>query len=126
MPDVRVDPIAAVDAAMDVLGDIARRDVPIGPLTTYRVGGAAAVFVTITSLEQLERVGEAVRVSELPVVVLGRGSNLLVADAGFAGIVVSATAVTDRFEIDVDPCAGARRGVGAAARSSLASAPLAA
>ena len=60
------------------------------------------MFVTITSLEQLERVGEAVWVSELPVVVLGRGSNLLVSDAGFAGIVVSATAVTDRFEIDVD------------------------
>ncbi|MET0911148.1 MAG: UDP-N-acetylmuramate dehydrogenase [Ilumatobacteraceae bacterium] len=101
---MRAEPAAAVDAALEVLGDIARRDVPIGPMTTYRVGGAAAVFVTLTSLAQLERVGEAVRVSALPVVVLGRGSNLLVADAGFAGIVVSAAAVTDRFEIDVESC----------------------
>ncbi len=40
--------------------------------------------------------------SGLPVVVLGRGSNLLVADAGFVGIVVSAAAITDGFEIDVE------------------------
>ncbi len=49
-----------------------------------------------------ERVGAAIAASGLPVVILGRGSNVLVADAGFAGIVVSATALTDRFEIDVE------------------------
>ncbi len=75
---------------------------PIGPLTTYRVGGAAAVLARVGSLADLQRVGAAVAASGLPVVILGRGSNVLVADAGFAGIVVSATALTDRFEIDVE------------------------
>jgi hypothetical protein len=38
---------AAVERALTELGDLAERDVPIGPLTTYRVGGAADVFVRL-------------------------------------------------------------------------------
>src|SRR5215218_7766308 len=72
--------------AADVLGDLARRDVPLGPLTTYRVGGAAALFVEVSSDEDLARVADAVVATGAPVLVVGRGSNLLVADAGFPGI----------------------------------------
>jgi UDP-N-acetylmuramate dehydrogenase len=108
VPDVRVDPqlrgslTTAIDRALEVLGEVGERDVPIGPLTTYRVGGAAAVLARVGSLADLERVGAAIAASGLPVVILGRGSNVLVSDAGFAGIAVSATALTDRFEIDVE------------------------
>jgi UDP-N-acetylmuramate dehydrogenase len=107
MPDVRADLgchsiQAAIDAALDALGPLGERDVPIGVSTTYRVGGAAAVMARVGALADLERVGEAIRVSGLPVVVLGRGSNMLVADDGYPGIVVSATALTDTFAIDVD------------------------
>ncbi len=90
----------AVRAAAAVLGDLAQFDVPIGPLTTYRVGGPAALFVQIRQLGDLAVLASALHVSGLPVLVLGRGSNLLVADAGFEGIVVSTAAITDRFEID--------------------------
>ncbi len=93
-------PSEAVRAAAAVLGDLAQIDVPIGPLTTYRVGGRAALFVQVGRLDDLAVLANAVQVSGLPVHVLGRGSNLLVADAGFEGIVVSTTALTDRFEID--------------------------
>ena len=68
-----------------MLGDRGRRDVPIGPLTTYRVGGRAALFVEATSTGDLQAVGRAVAASGLPVLVVGRGSNLLVADGGFPG-----------------------------------------
>ena len=95
-------PSEAVRAAAAVLGDLAQIDVPIGPLTTYRVGGRAALFVQVGRLDDLAVLANAVQVSGLPVHVLGRGSNLLVADAGFEGIVVSTTALTDRFEIDAD------------------------
>jgi UDP-N-acetylmuramate dehydrogenase len=95
-------PAEAVRAAAEVLGDLAQADVPIGPLTTYRVGGRAALFVQVGRLDDLAVLANAVQVSGLPVHVLGRGSNLLVADAGFEGIVVSTTALTDRFEIDAD------------------------
>ena len=64
----------------------AERDVPLGPLTTYRVGGPAALFVRAESRRR-PRPSCAVALAEsgLPVLVVGRGSNLLVADAGFAG-----------------------------------------
>jgi UDP-N-acetylmuramate dehydrogenase len=78
----------ALDRAAAALGDLARRDVPLGPLTTYRVGGSAAVFVEASSDDDLDRVAAAVAASGLPVLVVGRGSNLLVADNGFPGIAV--------------------------------------
>jgi UDP-N-acetylmuramate dehydrogenase len=77
---------AAVARALRVLGDLARPDQPLGALTTYRVGGAAAITVTAKTVADLGRVAEAA--TELPILVIGRGSNLLVADAGFGGVVV--------------------------------------
>jgi UDP-N-acetylmuramate dehydrogenase len=78
-----------VDAAAAVLGHLARRDAPLGPLTTYRVGGPAALLVEAADEQALRVVAKAVQASGLPVLVVGRGSNLLVADAGFPGIAVS-------------------------------------
>ena len=66
----------------------ARRDVPIGPLTTYRVGGRAALFVAIDDEDDLAAAAESCRTERWPVLVVGKGSNLLVADAGFAGLAV--------------------------------------
>jgi len=80
---------ARVDVARAVLGDLAREGVPLAPLTTYRVGGAAALFAEPGGVEDLHRVGEAVAASGLPVLVVGRGSNLLVSDRGFPGIACS-------------------------------------
>lgn len=61
-------------------------DVPIGPLTTYRVGGTARWSVTahrVDDLVELARLREG-----RSVLVVGKGSNLLVCDAGFDGVVV--------------------------------------
>jgi UDP-N-acetylmuramate dehydrogenase len=80
---------AAVDDAAERLGDLARRDVPLGPMTTYRVGGNAALFVELTDATVVAAVKEAVAASGVPVLVLGKGSNLLVADAGFDGLAVT-------------------------------------
>ena len=63
-------------------------DVPLGPLTTYRVGGPAAHLAHIESDEDLEKVSALVRAAGLPVLVVGKGSNLLVADRGFDGLAV--------------------------------------
>jgi UDP-N-acetylmuramate dehydrogenase len=82
---------AAVEAALGVLGPLRDRVVSggaLGPMTTYRVGGAAAVLVTAASYRDLSVVADAVVAGNLPVLVLGRGSNLLVAEAGFGGIAV--------------------------------------
>jgi UDP-N-acetylmuramate dehydrogenase len=76
----------AVEAAAAVLGDRARRDVPLGPLTTYGVGGPAALFLGPCGPDDLALAREAVAASGVPVLIVGRGSNLLVADAGFPGL----------------------------------------
>lgn len=73
-------------ALREVLGERLERNRPIGPLTTYRVGGGARWFVTVESIDEL--VAVARHRDDLPVLVLGRGSNLLVCDAGFDGVVV--------------------------------------
>lgn len=82
---------AALAAALSVLEPLGDRVVPggpIGPLTTYRVGGAAAILVTAAGPDDLLAAGAAVASSGLPLLVVGRGSNLLVRDAGFEGIAV--------------------------------------
>lgn len=90
MSSVAVAP-RAVAAAAEVLGDLAERDAPLAPLTTYRVGGPAALLARPRSADDLVRVATARAASKLPVLVVGRGSNLLVADGGFHGIAVLTT-----------------------------------
>jgi UDP-N-acetylmuramate dehydrogenase len=94
---------AAVDLAADhlaCLGDAAQRNVALGPMTTYRIGGAAALFVRITTRAQLGAVADAARASGLPVLVVGRGSNLLVADSGYPGIAVGLSDLDSAIGID--------------------------
>ena len=79
---------AAVDRAVEVLGTLAEREAPLGPLTTYRVGGRAAVMAHVERVDDLAVVHRALVASGLPVLVVGRGSNLLVADRGFTGLAV--------------------------------------
>jgi UDP-N-acetylmuramate dehydrogenase len=70
------------------LDGVARRDVALGGFTTYRVGGAAALFVDAHDVGVLRRVGEALDGTDVAVLVVGKGSNLLVADDGFDGVAV--------------------------------------
>lgn len=79
----------AVEAAAAILGDRARRHVPLGPLTTYGVGGPAALFLGQCGPDDLALAREAVAASGVPVLVIGRGSNLLVADDGFDGLALT-------------------------------------
>ena len=82
-------PVDVAAAAAAVLGDRARRDVPLGPLTTYGVGGPADLLVEDCGPDDVVLVRAAVAASGVPVLVVGRGSNLLVSDAGFRGLAVT-------------------------------------
>ncbi len=64
-------------------------DYPLGPLCTYRVGGAAAHYVSIETIDELVELALIVHKSAAPTLVIGRGSNLLIADSGFDGIAFS-------------------------------------
>jgi UDP-N-acetylmuramate dehydrogenase len=91
---------ASIRRAGDVLGSLAQRDAPLGPLTTYRVGGRAALLVTAGSEDDLRRVADAAASGDIPVLVIGKGSNLLVADDGFAGIAVRLGEGFDDVSVD--------------------------
>jgi UDP-N-acetylmuramate dehydrogenase len=85
---VRADRTATLDRLARALGDLGERDVALGPLTTYRVGGPAALFVEARTVAELARVRDALAEGPVPVLVIGKGSNLLVSDAGFGGLAV--------------------------------------
>jgi len=98
-----------VDLAAELLGALAQRDAPLGSLTTYRVGGPAALVVQVTRPDDLVRVGVALRESGLPLLVVGRGSNLLVSDRGFRGLVLTLDP-TSFGTLDLPEHAGERSG----------------
>ncbi len=87
------------------LGPSLRRDYPLAAHTTYRVGGPARLFVTADSRRELETLASIVAGSSgeggpPPVLVVGRGSNLLVADRGFDGLAVALGSGLATFEIE--------------------------
>ena len=69
-------------------GDRVRTRFPLAPLTTFRIGGPADLFLEPESEADLVAASEAVQRTGIPFAVLGRGSNVLVADAGFPGLVL--------------------------------------
>lgn len=81
------------------IGENASLDHPVASLTTYRVGGRARVFVRVDVESQLERVAEVAKAHSLEVMVIGRGSNMLVSDRGFPGIVVQLGDFASRTDI---------------------------
>lgn len=87
VPDARV--AEAVEMLRSRVGERLQVDVPLAPRTTYRVGGPAAALVEVASVDDLHAIATARRATGVPVLVIGRGSNMLVADRGFQGVVVS-------------------------------------
>ena len=90
--------------ATQILGPLATSDVSLAPYTTLRVGGPAALLVAVTAVDQLNIVAAAVVGTGLPMLIIGQGSNLLISDEGFAGIVV---VLGESFaDIDIDAQSG--------------------
>ena len=67
---------------------VIRSDVPLGPLTTLQIGGPARFFSQARSTDDVREALEFARSRSLPLFVLGGGSNLVVSDAGFPGLVL--------------------------------------
>ena len=65
-----------------------RENVTLAPYTTMRTGGPAALFAEPRSAQQLAHVHQWAQEKGLPLLILGNGSNLLIADSGFDGLVI--------------------------------------
>ena len=72
-----------------LLGDRVTDNEPLAPYTTYRVGGVATLFMRVLTVEDLYSLSRALSKVKVPVVVIGRGSNMLVSDRGFRGVAVT-------------------------------------
>jgi UDP-N-acetylmuramate dehydrogenase len=81
--------IAELQLATELFGKRAHTDVSLAQFTTYRVGGNAALHVHVQSIEDLEAISAVLAQVDLPLLVIGRGSNMLIADNGFAGLAIT-------------------------------------
>jgi UDP-N-acetylmuramate dehydrogenase len=83
------DPLARAERILRAAaGDRVRTAFPLAPLTSFRLGGPAALYLEPESDADLAAAGEAIVATEVPFVVIGKGSNILVSDAGFPGLVL--------------------------------------
>ncbi len=64
------------------------QNVPLHELVTFKTGGAASLFVAVTTEEELTQAVAYARAHSIPITVLGGGSNVLVPDRGLEGLVI--------------------------------------
>ncbi len=84
-----------------------RKEIPLAPFTTFGIGGAARYFAVATTEEEVVEAVFWAKERGVPLFVLGGGSNLLVRDAGFAGLVLKVAVM------GVEACGGGLFDVGA-------------
>ena len=65
-----------------------QKDVPLAPFTTLKIGGKARFFVRVEGEKTLREAFDFAENRELPIFVLGGGSNVLISDEGFDGVVL--------------------------------------
>ena len=75
-------------ASLDDFSDITLRDEPLAPHTYLTIGGPAEFLVTPRTRDELKAVIACCRENEIPIRILGAGSNLLVSDEGVKGVVI--------------------------------------
>ena len=91
----------AISTGTDIqrrIGVKTSRDEPLARFTTMRVGGPADLFATVHNAHELRALVRFARTRGLPHFVLGRGSDLVIADAGIRGIVIQVRAEGSRTD----------------------------
>ena len=100
-PQVRLDDTELSRLATDIqrrIGVKATRHEPLAQLTTMRVGGTADLFARVNNLFELRGLVRFARARGLPLFILGRGSDLVISDAGMRGLVIHNRAGQHRVE----------------------------
>jgi UDP-N-acetylmuramate dehydrogenase len=92
------DPIATGTEIQRRIGVKTSRDEPLARFTTMRVGGPADLFATVHNAHELRALVRFARTRSLPHFILGRGSDLVIADAGIRGLVIQVRAEGSRTD----------------------------
>ena len=96
----------AIEHAFGLFNSRAKRNVDLSQFTTYKVGGTAALHMMVSSIDDLYLVSAVLAEVELPILVIGRGSNLLISDSGFKGLAITMSGLADYVDLpnrDEDP-----------------------
>jgi len=101
----------AVDVLRQKFGDAVQEHVALAPYTSARIGGPADVLLTVKSADELADAMQLIWEHNLPYYMLGGGSNVLVSDKGFRGVVVLNRAKETRFETGDQPQVWCEAGV---------------
>lgn len=80
--------IETIERELAGAGVVVTRDVMLAPYTTWKIGGPADLFIEVSEAGAVPKVLAALAHADLDWVVLGNGSNILVADEGFRGAVI--------------------------------------
>ncbi len=99
-PPAAFDPVAVGTAIQRRIGVKTSRDEPLARFTTMRVGGPADLFATIHNVFELRAIVRYARSSGIPLTILGRGSDVVIADGGIRGLVVQNRAEGSRLDGD--------------------------
>lgn len=89
--------IERLAAALQPLGDL-RRAEPLARHTTFGIGGPADLYLTVRSSQALATAARAATDHQIPLLILGSGSNILVADAGVRGLVIDNRARAEHIQ----------------------------
>jgi UDP-N-acetylmuramate dehydrogenase len=96
---------AALDALASRLDSAhVKRNEPLAPYTTFKIGGPADLFLEVETADELAAALLAARELEVPYFVLGLGANILVGDRGFRGLVIRNVARHFTFREEGDHC----------------------
>ena len=79
---------SVLDAALDAANIRYKKDEPMRYHTTFKIGGAADRYILAENSEQLQTVLAGLKENEIPFLMLGNGSNMLVPDDGLRGAVI--------------------------------------
>ncbi|OGG30529.1 hypothetical protein A2973_03725 [Candidatus Gottesmanbacteria bacterium RIFCSPLOWO2_01_FULL_49_10] len=71
-----------------LLGERVKKNVPLAPFTTFKIGGPADLYYEARTIEEFVEVVTKARELGIPVTILGGGSNVLIGDKGIRGLVV--------------------------------------
>ena len=93
---------------------------PMAGHTTFRVGGPAEVLVSVEKRGQLEKVIRYLNLAGWPYFLLGKGSNLLVGDRGYRGVIITLAGEFSEVRVEGDRVtAGAAASLSQAARAAM-------
>jgi len=75
-----------------------QKNYPLAPLSTFKIGGAAEYFITVSEKNEAEDAWFWAKSKNLPITLLGGGSNILVADQGVKGLVIKLNNVNIKLD----------------------------